>query len=79
MNAAEVMTSSPVWVAPDTTVREAGAVLALRACHRDPRWTVSVDRGDVKVTGSFADDAERRVIEALVRAVPGVRTSAVVS
>ncbi|MET9232232.1 CBS domain-containing protein [Lentzea sp. NPDC003310] len=53
--------------------------MALRAYQRDPRWTVVVDGGDVRVTGSFADEAERRVVEALVRTVPGVRTSAIAS
>lgn len=64
---------------PADAVLAARVEIALRAYQRDPRWTVAVDDGDVHVTGAFADEAERRVVEALVRTVPGVRTSAVAS
>ncbi|HEX8866078.1 MAG TPA: CBS domain-containing protein [Lentzea sp.] len=50
---------------------------ALRAYSSGPRWTVSVRDGEVDVSGPFADVAERRVVEALVRTVPGVRGSRV--
>ncbi|GGU76891.1 CBS domain-containing protein [Lentzea flava] len=52
---------------------------ALRAYSGGPRWTVAVDDGEVSVRGPFADEAERRVVEALVRTVPGVRRTAVAS
>jgi CBS domain-containing protein len=64
---------------PADAVLAARVEMALRAYSRAPRWTVSVDRGDVSVSGPFADDAERKVVAALVRTVPGVRGSAVAS
>ncbi|UVS79442.1 HPP family protein [Actinokineospora sp. UTMC 2448] len=36
------------------------------------RWSVTLRRGAATVTGEFADEAERRVVTALVRTVPGV-------
>ena len=38
-----------------------------------PRWSAEVSDGHVTVTGSFDDEAERRVVAALARTVPGVR------
>ncbi len=64
---------------PADAVLAARVETTLRAYHRDPQWMVSVDDGDVRVKGSFADEAERKVIEALVRTVPGVRTSSAAS
>lgn len=37
------------------------------------RWAVTVTEGEVTVHGSFEGDSERRVVEILVRTVPGVR------
>lgn len=39
--------------------------------HR-PKWTVEVDGGCVSIAGEFRDEAERRVLDALARTVPGV-------
>ncbi|PXY22913.1 CBS domain-containing protein [Prauserella muralis] len=39
--------------------------------HRD-RWRVDVTGGIATVSGVFADEAERRIVGALVRTVPGV-------
>jgi CBS-domain-containing membrane protein len=64
---------------PADAVVAARVDAALRAYSGGPRWTVSVREGDVKVSGPFADMAERKVIEALVRTVPGVRESHVAS
>ncbi|GLY49827.1 CBS domain-containing protein [Lentzea sp. NBRC 102530] len=64
---------------PADAVLAARVETVLRAYHRDPQWMVAVDDGEVRVAGRFLDDAERRVIEALVRTVPGVRTSVVAS
>jgi CBS domain-containing protein len=36
------------------------------------RWSVAVADGEARVGGEFADDAERRVITALVRTVDGI-------
>ncbi|SHG85351.1 CBS domain-containing protein [Streptoalloteichus hindustanus] len=41
-------------------------------------WRVEVEGGAVTVTGEFADEAERRVVTALVHTVPGVRLAEVV-
>jgi CBS domain-containing protein len=41
-------------------------------------WTVTVARGDVRVSGEFADAAERAVVAALARTVPGVSAVAIV-
>lgn len=35
-------------------------------------WTVEVQHGDVVISGDFADDAERAVVAALGRTIPGV-------
>ena len=35
-------------------------------------WSVEVDTGRVTIAGDFADDAERSVVAALARTVPGV-------
>ncbi|MET8765147.1 CBS domain-containing protein [Lentzea sp. NPDC004782] len=58
---------------PADAVLAARVDTALRAYSGSPRWTVSVLDGEVIVAGEFADVAERRVVEALVRTVPGVR------
>ena len=42
-------------------------------------WAVEVQRGDVVISGDFADDAERAVVAALGRTVPGVSSVALVS
>ncbi|MCP2259102.1 BON domain-containing protein [Streptoalloteichus tenebrarius] len=41
-------------------------------------WRVEVEGGAVTVTGEFTDEAERRVVTALVHTVPGVRLAEVV-
>ncbi len=64
---------------PEDAVLAARIEVALRAYSGTPRWTVAVEDGDVNVTGPFSDEAERRVVEALVQTVPGVRRSAVAS
>jgi CBS domain-containing protein len=42
-------------------------------------WTVVVHRGEVVISGDFADDAERAVVAALGRTVPGVSSVELVS
>lgn len=52
----------------------ASAVQALLndyAGHRD-RWRVSVRAGVASISGEFVDEAERKVVGALARTVPGV-------
>ncbi|MEU4769098.1 CBS domain-containing protein [Actinosynnema sp. NPDC023794] len=44
----------------------------LTAYSRTRRWDVDVTGGRIVVTGQFDDEAERRVVTALVRTVPGV-------
>lgn len=39
---------------------------------RPDRWEVSVSEGRVTISGAFDDEQERRVVNALVRTVPGV-------
>ncbi|SHF69892.1 hypothetical protein [Streptoalloteichus hindustanus] len=47
--------------------------------YAGPRhWAAHVSGGRVTVRGSFADEAERRVVVALVRAVPGAESAEVV-
>jgi CBS domain-containing protein len=58
---------------PADAVLAARVETALRAYSGSPRWTVSVLNGEVNVSGPFSDQAERKVVEALVRTVPGVR------
>lgn len=64
---------------PDDAVLAARVEIALRAYSGAPRWTVEVVDSDVTVTGRFEDEAERKIVEALVRTVPGVRESTVAS
>ncbi|MGW4213556.1 CBS domain-containing protein [Lentzea sp. NPDC004789] len=64
---------------PEDAVLAARVDAALRSYSGSPRWTVSVADGEVRVSGPFADMAERRVVEALVRTVPGVRAARVAS
>lgn len=64
-------------LSPADAVLAARVDAALRAYSGGPRWTVSVTDGEVSVSGAFADAAERRVVEALVRTVPGVRRTQV--
>ncbi|MFJ8962585.1 CBS domain-containing protein [Lentzea sp. NPDC102401] len=64
---------------PNDAVLAARIEMALRAYSGAPRWTVAVNHGEVSVSGPFADEAERKIVEALVRTVPGVRGSAVAS
>lgn len=47
------------------------ALLRDYAGQRD-RWTVDVIGGVATISGEFADEAERRVVDALARTVPGV-------
>lgn len=63
---------------PADAVLAARVETALRAYSGRPRWTVSVLDGEVSVSGPFSDQAERKVVEALVRTVPGVRGTQVV-
>ncbi|MDX8147635.1 CBS domain-containing protein [Lentzea sp. BCCO 10_0061] len=58
---------------PADAVLAARVETALRAYSGRPRWTVSALDGEVSVSGPFSDHAERKVVEALVRTVPGVR------
>ncbi|MBB5801196.1 CBS domain-containing protein [Saccharothrix ecbatanensis] len=57
---------------PDDDVLAARANRLLTAYSRTRRWDVDVTDGRVVVTGQFADEAERRVVTALVHTVPGV-------
>lgn len=52
----------------ETAVRR----LLIGYTRRSPQWTVEVEAGSVTIGGEFADDAERHVVEALARTVPGV-------
>ncbi|MFD2417088.1 CBS domain-containing protein [Amycolatopsis pigmentata] len=59
-------------------VRHDDAIAAeLRALLRDysgqrDRWTVEVVGGIATISGEFSDEAERRVVDALTKTVPGV-------
>ncbi|WP_030473789.1 CBS domain-containing protein [Lentzea aerocolonigenes] len=64
---------------PADAVVAARVDAALRSYSGSPRWTVAVHDGEVSVSGPFADVAERKVVEALVRTVPGVRGTQVAS
>ncbi|MFD8498429.1 HPP family protein [Amycolatopsis sp. NPDC059657] len=55
----------------DAIASHVRALLSDYAAHQD-RWSIEVGGGVVKVTGEFRDEAERRVVEALLRTVPGV-------
>ncbi|NUT52166.1 MAG: CBS domain-containing protein [Saccharothrix sp.] len=57
---------------PEDDVLAARVDRLLTAYSRSRRWTVEVRDGHVAVTGAFEDEAERRVVTALVRTVPGV-------
>ncbi|CAL9506351.1 Inosine-5'-monophosphate dehydrogenase [Actinosynnema sp. ALI-1.44] len=57
---------------PEDDVLAARVDRLLRAYSRSRRWTVEVTGGRVAVSGPFDDAAERRVVAALVRTVPGV-------
>ena len=56
----------------DVIAVQVRALLADYSGNR-PRWTTAVAEGRVTITGRFDDEAERRVVEALTRTVPGVR------
>ncbi|WP_181773181.1 CBS domain-containing protein [Amycolatopsis pittospori] len=59
-------------VRPDDTVAaHVHNLLSDYAGHR-PKWTVEVDGGYVRISGEYRDEAERRVLDALARTVPGV-------
>ncbi|GAB3490131.1 CBS domain-containing protein [Amycolatopsis cihanbeyliensis] len=59
-------------VRPDDVVAShVRALLADYTGHRG-RWTVEAVRGTVTITGEVRDDAERGVLDALARTVPGV-------
>lgn len=55
----------------DAMAAQLRALLADYAGHR-PQWTVEVVDGTARITGPFADEAERRVVKALAKTVPGV-------
>lgn len=57
---------------PDDDVMTARVDRLLRAYSRTRRWSVEVVGGRVAVSGPFDDAAERQVVAALVRTVPGV-------
>ncbi len=57
---------------PDDEVLAARVDRLLRAYSHTRRWTVTVRDGTAHVTGPFDDEAERRVVTALVRTTPGV-------
>ncbi|OXM50400.1 CBS domain-containing protein [Amycolatopsis alba] len=59
-------------VRPDDAIAaQVHSLMSDYAGHR-PKWTVEVDGGCVHVSGEFRDEAERRVLDALARTVPGV-------
>lgn len=47
------------------------ALLTDYSGHRNP-WAVDVVEGVARISGPFADEAERRVVNALAKTVPGV-------
>ncbi|WP_158888110.1 CBS domain-containing protein [Amycolatopsis anabasis] len=55
----------------DAIAAHVRALLTDYSGHRN-RWTVAVTGGVVTLTGEFADNAERGVLGALARTVPGV-------
>jgi CBS domain-containing protein len=57
---------------PDDDVVVARVDRLLTAYSRTRRWRAAVAGGRVTVSGTFDDEAERRVVTALVRTVPGV-------
>jgi len=59
-------------VRPDDAIAaQVHSLISDYAGHR-PKWTVKVDGGYVNIAGEFRDEAERRVLDALARTVPGV-------
>ena len=59
-------------VRPDDAIAaQVRGLLADYAGHR-PKWTIDIQAGVVRIHGEFSDEAERRVLEALTRTVPGV-------
>ncbi|WP_037305848.1 CBS domain-containing protein [Amycolatopsis orientalis] len=61
-------------VRPDDAIAaQVHGLISDYAGHR-PKWTVKVDGGYVSIDGEFRDEAERRVLDALARTVPGVVT-----
>ncbi|MDR6592622.1 cyclic nucleotide-binding/CBS domain-containing protein [Saccharothrix longispora] len=57
---------------PDDDVLAGRVNRLLTAYSRTSRWSAEVAGGNVVVAGPFADEAERRVVTALVRTIPGV-------
>ncbi|MGM1065265.1 CBS domain-containing protein [Saccharothrix sp. Mg75] len=57
---------------PDDDVLAARVDRLLTAYSRTRRWGVEVENGKAVVAGPFEDEAERRVVTALVHTVPGV-------
>lgn len=57
---------------PEDDVLAARVDRLLTAYSRTRRWDVDVADGRIVVTGPFDDEAERRVVTALVHTVPGV-------
>jgi CBS domain-containing protein len=55
----------------DVIAAQVRGLLADYSGHR-PQWTVEIEAGLVRIRGEFRDEAERRVLEALARTVPGV-------
>ncbi|MGW4210368.1 CBS domain-containing protein [Lentzea sp. NPDC004789] len=82
MNAADVMTSPAVVVNPATTVRAASALLgdhgfsALPVVDDEGGLVGIVSGADLLPAGMTpATGAERKVVEVLVRTVPGMRVA----
>jgi putative membrane protein len=77
----EIMSGSVVTVASETPIKQAAGMLAERRFTAAPvvdggsrlRWQVSVREGVVTIGDVFTDAAERHVVAALARAVPGVQ------
>jgi CBS domain-containing protein len=57
---------------PDDDMLASRVDRLLRDYSRVARWRVRVVNGDTTVSGPFDDEAERRVVTALARTVPGV-------
>lgn len=57
---------------PDDDILAARVDRLLTAYSRTRRWDVDVTDGRIVVTGQFDDEAERRIVTALVHTVPGV-------
>ncbi|WP_280315392.1 CBS domain-containing protein [Nocardia abscessus] len=65
-----------IMLTPDDALA-AGAQNLLDQYTGTRRWHVTVDDGDVTISGRFADESERRIAIALTRTVPGIRTATI--